>query len=134
MKMQLSVAVLLSLTALASASYSYGSSVHIPAAQNSEAPIADTYNAVQNEHHLPYMVRTRSPRAKGVASSLALIAGGAAIIGVLFLLVRCVAYISELSRSSKGAERRLAGASSCGGGVSHTRCFGLFGHPMQCHV
>lgn len=74
-------------------------------------------NQVQRQRSVP------RHKASAAARSMALIIRGAIMAGIVFLLVRCVAYISALSRVPEGLKRRLAEESSCGEEVSNAFCF-----------
>lgn len=67
-----------------------------------------------------YDIRVPMPRPDGVVRYLDIIATTCVIFATLFFLVRCVAYISKVSRTT-WERRRLAADNYCGDKVSTLR-------------
>lgn len=108
------MAGLLSLVALGCASYSSCASVEFPALLPRDAYYDDSQTSQK-----PNNRGVRPHRTNAAARSTMLVLEGAIMIGILFLLVRCAAYISKVPQLSKETGRRLMEGSPCGDDVSH---------------
>lgn len=110
------MAILLSLLSLSICSYTSFSSAASLASYSDAVMDVESYNYGRKEGETLYTGVVQVRRDSGATRTLALIAKGAFILAVLFLLVRCAAYISGVSSPSEGVTRRLsAGEDPCGG-------------------
>lgn len=78
----------------------------------------DNFNGNHSRSAVQYINKFRMARPSRALRHIDILATCSVVLAILFLLVRCAAYISDVSGALTSADRRLAEGSSCGGEVS----------------
>lgn len=116
------VLILVALSALRCSSPSFGLSVHSPA---DDAVYVKGSMVTSNDLLIDgteFTVGVGNTKDNAAVNSASLIAKGAILLGILFLIVRCATYIPAVSHFPVPGEKPLADKDPCGEKVSNRRC------------
>lgn len=123
--------ILVVLIVLCRASFSSCYSDRVPELLSTPVDELIDYNGDQIGSNVKYRGSFRIARSNRALRYADMLATGSVLLAILFLLVRCAAYIESVSGFFKAADRRLSASGACGGEVGYSHLANMQRHSCK---